>query len=66
MINKSELTEHGLAQYIKEYESDTFTAEGSEITDDEALRVARRIIQWTVDNRLDGVMIDEFLSDIRE
>lgn len=65
MINKSETTERGLVEYIKEYESDTFSASGWEITDAEAVRVARRLIQWFIDNRLDGVLIADIMDDLR-
>lgn len=64
------ITKYGLGfgqfvDVIKDYESDTFSAEGSEITATEAQQVACRLINWLVENRLDGVMIDGMLSDIR-
>ncbi len=65
-----EKTKYGLGfgqfiDYIREYESDTFSAEGSQITATEAQQVAYRLMNWLVENRLDGVMIDSILSDIR-
>ena len=54
-----------LVKHIKEYESDTFSAEGSEITQEEAEKVAERLIGVWVDENLDGVSIDSVLADIR-
>lgn len=66
MENKNELTFMGLCQIIEGYESDTFSATESEITNEEIRRVAYRCLNWLVENRLDGVMLDNFLADIRE
>lgn len=65
-ISKSEITQFGLEEYIREYESNTFSASGSEITSKEIRRVAEKCINWFVENRLDGVIRDDFLSDIRD
>lgn len=53
-------------KYIKEYESDTFSAEGSQITDKEANLVAEKFLASCVDNRMDGVTIDVYLDAIRD
>lgn len=50
---------------IEGYESDTFSAKGSEITHEEALAVGERLLDNYANNRLDGVLIDGALSDIR-
>lgn len=55
-----------LVKEILEYESDTFSASGFEITKEEAKQVAERCIEWFVNNRMDGVILDEFLFAIRE
>lgn len=55
-----------LVNYIETYCSDTFGAESSEITHDEAIEVAEHIIQEMVNKHIDGVMIDCYLNDIRE
>lgn len=55
-----------LLQDIKEYESDTFSASGSGITDAEIILVAGKLIDGWSENHLDGVSIDAILYDIRE
>lgn len=50
---------------IFEYESDTFSAEGSEITADETETVARKILYSFAENNLDGVLINNLLTEIR-
>ena len=60
-----------LVKTINEYESDTFSASGSEITISEAIQIADNLvchkIQGMIDTHtLDGVMIDEELDTIRE
>lgn len=50
---------------IQEYESDTFSASACELTKDEAMEIAGRAIHWFLDNILDGVKLDDWLSDIR-
>ena len=54
------------AEMIGEYESDTFSAQGSEITKEEAMEVAKAILAHWIDSRLDGVIIDGTLAEIRE
>jgi hypothetical protein len=60
-----------LVKSIMEYESDTFSAERSEITLDEAIEIADKFvchkIQGLIDTHtMDGVMIDEELAEIRD
>lgn len=60
-----------LKRVIKDYESDTFSAEGSELTDLEAETIAERLIiraiQHLIDcDSLDGIDITEELEAIRE
>ena len=55
-----------LLQDIREYESDTFSASTSGITDNEVILVAEKLIDGWSDNHLDGVSIDSVLYDIRE
>ena len=47
------------------YESDTFSAKGSEITQIEAQKVANEIIANWVSRYLDGNLIDVFLDKVR-
>jgi len=54
-----------LQKTIAEYESDTFSAEGSEITADEALFIAEELITMWAEHHLDGVIITEFLEEKR-
>lgn len=54
-----------LVEYIEEYESDTFSASGSQITHEEATRIADTLIQMWMDRHIDGVILDELLDDIR-
>jgi len=65
LIHRTETTQHGLEQIILDYESDTFSAEGSQITEVEAKRVAQLLITWLIDNRLDGDLIDGLLYEVR-
>jgi hypothetical protein len=55
-----------LIQEIKEYDSDAFFAKGCNLTDLEAIELADKCVRWFVINRLDGVMLDQFLAEIRE
>lgn len=55
-----------LQKNIAEYESDTFSAEGSNITADEALKVANELVTMWAERNLDGDLITEMLNDIRE
>lgn len=55
-----------LQKTIAEYESDTFSAEGSNITPDEALKVASELVAMWTERNLDGVIITEMLDDVRE
>jgi len=51
---------------IMQYESDTFSAEGSGITRQEAERVTRLLMTNFFDRKLDGILISEALDSIRE
>lgn len=62
MKNEYEL----LIQEIKEYDSDTFCAGAVDLTDEEANDLADKCVRWFVLNRLDGVMLSEFLDSIRD
>lgn len=57
-----------LIEEIRSYESDTFSAEGSEITLDEAQSVAVKLINriYGDDSSLDGILLSSILEDIRE
>lgn len=60
-----------LIDTIKDYESDTFSASGSSITDEEATQIALRFILGHIDGlvearTMDGVMLSDALSDIRD
>lgn len=60
-----------LVEAIQEYESDTFSASGSGITEKEACKIASificRDIQRRTDTQtMDGVMIGEELSELRD
>lgn len=52
-------------EMICEYESDTFSAEGSQITEDEAIKVAEKYLD-SVEAHIDGVGIDARLDEVRE
>lgn len=71
ILNKISKKAYALFDTIKEYESDTFSAEGSELTEEEAeaitVTLINRALQSMIDTEtLDGVTIDEMLSDMRE
>lgn len=55
-----------LVAAIMEYESDTFSAMYSKVTETEASAIAARLIGYLTDTCLDGVQLDAFLMDIRE
>jgi hypothetical protein len=55
-----------LIKEIKEYDSDTFFAKGCDLRDKEAIKLADKCIEWFINNRLDGVMLDHFLDELRE
>lgn len=60
------MTMEDLAAEIHTYESDTFSAAGSIITKEESLKVAQRILEiWSL-RLLDGEIISDVLSGIRE
>lgn len=50
---------------IRDYESDTFSASGSEISLAEAEKVAEELLANWTDKYLDGVSIDVFLDKVR-
>ena len=49
---------------IETYESDTFSAEGSEITHVEATKVAERYLD-SIEDHMDGIGIDVYLDEVR-
>lgn len=60
-----------LLQTVKEYESDTFSASGYNLTDAEAEKITEKIILDAIQDlielkTLDGVMIDEWLDEFRQ
>lgn len=59
------MTIRELADQIKDYESDTFSASGSEITDEEAVATAEQLLDWWNEKNLDGVSIDAALFEVR-
>jgi hypothetical protein len=54
-----------LVKQIKKWDSNTFFASGCNLTDDESIKLAERFISWSF-NKLDGVKLDVWLSEIRE
>lgn len=59
-----------LHKSVKEYESDTFSASASELTDAEALTITANIIKWQLQRlidteTMDGVLLSEELENIR-
>lgn len=50
---------------ILEYESDTFSAEGTHITEDEAMSISEIIIEHWFNSYLDGTIITQELMDCR-
>ena len=55
-----------LVRYILAYESDTFSAELTMVRMHEAVRIADRLITDWSDHKLDGVMINASLAELRE
>ncbi len=53
-------------EVIGEYESDTFSASGNKLTQEETKEIAQRCLSLFKDNYLDGILISEFLEEIRE
>ena len=56
---------------VAEYESDTFSAEASELTLAEAIKITGSLIGYALEElidlkRLDGVRLDEELENIRD
>lgn len=54
-----------LVKEVMEYESDTFSASGAEITEEEARKVVEKIVRDLWDAHIDGVKINFALADIR-
>jgi len=59
-----------LVEYVADYESDTFSASGEELTKEEAVKIATTLVENNIQNmldgmRLDGVMISSILEDLR-
>jgi hypothetical protein len=57
---------HSFLKQIQEYESDTFSAVRSKITLKEAGDIAEKILSAWIENQLDGVMLSEALSELRD
>lgn len=62
---------NNLVDEILNYESDTFSSDASEITSQEAEKVALALILRDIENRvstntMDGVMIDSELYELRQ
>lgn len=53
-----------LLDYISEYESDTFSASGSGLTQQEAEAITAALIERQID-AIDGVAIDVLLAELR-
>lgn len=51
---------------IQEYESDTFSAQRTKITKEEATEIAENILEALIDAYMDGGMITQHLMDIRD
>ena len=51
---------------IMEYESDTFTASGFKLKRKEAVKIAEKLLDRTMNKYVDGVTLDYFLAEIRE
>lgn len=47
------------------YESDTFSAKGWQITNQEARRIANRLVRHFANTQLDGILISTELADMR-
>lgn len=58
------MNSHDLAEYIKEYDSNTFN--GSVLTDEEANQIAELIILRFVEQDLDGVQLSDAYNAIKE
>ena len=56
----------GLLNEIRTYESDTFSADLSGINGQETVLVAEKLVDWLIENRLDGVIINDILNQIRD
>lgn len=50
---------------VVSYESDTFSAEASKITRDEADAVVLKVMEWIWNDRIDGVLLSEALAEVR-
>ena len=60
------MTVEELLRTIQQYDSDTFFAKGLDLTEQESLYLAAGCIHWFLDNRLDGVILDQMLAELRE
>lgn len=60
--------DHLLFWLVGSYESDTFSASGSQITQAEACEIARRLVRTKLvpGTDFDGIDVSEMLADIRE
>lgn len=60
-----------LLKTVREYESDTFSAQGEELTNDEAVAITIELIGFAIRqlselNELDGIRLSEELENIRD
>lgn len=62
--NGKELAVDALVKFIREYESDTFSAAGSKLLKREAVSMAANLINQ-IEDHLDGVQLSEELDVIR-
>jgi hypothetical protein len=54
-----------LTKHLLGYDSDTFSAFGSDMTEDEAEAVAEALVKHWIEWELDGLMITSRLEDVR-
>lgn len=62
-INSTNAAVVRLLQVIREYESDTFSADGSGLKDYEAEQIAAHLIDG-IEEHLDGVRLSAILDDV--
>jgi len=55
-----------LIEHIQTYESNTFSASGSKITDAESQQIANKFIKIMMNASMDGEQISYMLEDIRD
>ena len=55
-----------LAMHIIEYESDTFSANGTNLTKPELKLMLDKIYESIINNNIDGVWLSQILAEIRD